>query len=337
MALRGFVDLQVNGYRGVDFTAPELDMDAAVLAVRGLIADGTALLLPTLRTAPDTVYARNLPLLAGMMRRPEFADHLPGFHLEGPFLCRREGAAGAHDPELMRAADPAHLDRLQGWAAGRIRLITIAPDIDGAAALISHAVRLGITVSLGHHLGSADAIAAAADAGATCLTHLGNGLPHLIDRHRNPLIDGLADDRLAACLIGDGHHLPWNLVKVILRAKGLDRCALVSDAAPVAGLPPGTYPCCGATAVLTREGRLANPASGYLMGSASTIRQVVNATRRALGLADDTMRRLAVVNPLRLIGLEPPVGLSPLQRDADGDWLPVAGMSPPMISGQRSL
>lgn len=320
--LRGFVDLQVNGFRGVDFSSPELTEDAAVQALRGLVADGTALLLPTVITAPEAVYARNLPLLAQVMARPEFAAHVPGFHLEGPFLCQRDGAAGAHNPGWMSAGDPAYLDRLQAWAGGRIRLITIAPDIAGAAALIAHARRLGITVALGHHLGSAAEMDAAANAGASCLTHLGNGLPHLVNRHSNPLIDGLADDRLAACVIGDGHHLPWNLVKVILRAKGVERCALVSDASSLAGLPAGSYPCFGATAVITEEGRLFNPSTGYLMGSAFTVRRVVNATRRALGLDDATLHRLAVVNPLRLIGLEPPAGLEPLPRAADGEWLP---------------
>lgn len=321
MGLAGFVDLQVNGYRGVDFSAPDLAEDAAVAAIRGLVADGTAILLPTVITADEGVYARNLPLLAGVISRPEFARHAPGLHLEGPFLCRREGAAGAHNPSWMRPGDPAYLDRLQAWAGGRIRLLTVAPDIADAARLIGHARGLGITVSLGHHLGTAADIAAACAAGATAHTHLGNGLPHLIDRHANPIVDALAEDRLVACVIGDGHHLPWNLLKVILRAKGVERCALVSDASSLAGLPPGTYPCFGATAEIAANGRLSNPATGYLMGSAQTLRQVVNASRAALGLDDRTIHRLAVANPLRLVGLPPARGLPGLPRAADGSWL----------------
>jgi N-acetylglucosamine-6-phosphate deacetylase len=165
-----------------------------------------------------------------------------------------------------------------------------------------------------------DELARAVDAGATALTHLGNGLPHLIDRHRNPLFDGLAEDRLQAMVIGDGHHLPWSLLKTILRAKGIERSILVSDAAPIANHPPGTYACLGGTGVIDAEGRLADPNTGYLMGSTFTIRRVVNATRRALGLDDATMERLAITNPLRLIGVEPPP-IAPLPRAADGDWL----------------
>lgn len=329
--LRGFVDLQVNGFRGVGFGDADLTEDRATSALRGLITDGTAVLLPTVITAEIAAYEHTLPLLAQVIARPEFAPHCPGLHLEGPFLSPTPGAAGIHPPRCMRTGDVDLLDRLHGLAQGRIRLITVAPGIPGATALITRARQLGMTVSLGHHLADDDAVARAIDTGATALTHLGNGLPHLIDRHRNPLIDGMAEDRLAAMLIGDGHHLPWNLLKVILRAKGVARCCLVSDAAPVADNPPGTYSCLGGTAALDAHGRLSDPATGYLMGSSFTIRRVVNATRRALALDDATMHRLAVVNPLALIGESLPEILE-LPRDADGDWLPDAARRVPVES-----
>ena len=319
--LRGFVDLQVNGLRGVDFSAPDLSEAAILAALRGLIADGTAVLLPTVITAPAAVYERNLPLLAAVVARPEFAPHIPGLHLEGPFLCPRPGAAGAHTIAWMQAAEPAALDRLQALAQGRIRLLTLAAEIPDAPALIAHARRLGITVSLGHSLAGFAETAAAREAGASALTHLGNGIPHQIDRHSNPVYAGMAEDGLTAMVIGDGHHVPWELVRLLLRVKGLERFALVSDASPLAGLPPGTYPCLGATGVISPEGRLYNPATGYLMGSSATIRQVVNASRLALGLDDAAIRTLAIANPLRLIGEPVPAGLPDLPRDADGAFL----------------
>ncbi|MEK7415883.1 MAG: hypothetical protein AAB263_21465 [Planctomycetota bacterium] len=324
MALRGFVDLQVNGFRDVSFTDPELTEEATVVALRGLIADGTAIYLPTVTTNQESTYAHVLPLLARICKRTEFAQHIPGLHLEGPFLCKSDGAAGAHNPAWMSAGDTAYLDRLQRLAAGMIRLITIAPDIAGAEGLIRHARKLGIVVSLGHHLGTAGNMDRAAVAGATCLTHLGNGLPHLINRHLNPLIEGMADDRYIAMIIGDGHHVPWSLVKTILAAKGLERCALVSDASCLAGMPPGTYQRFGATAVIDPNGRLYTPATGYLWGSSYTIRKVVNATQAALKLDDQTMHRLAVVNPLKLIGLPVPTDLQPLARAADGAYVPIS-------------
>jgi N-acetylglucosamine-6-phosphate deacetylase len=186
-----------------------------------------------------------------------------------------------------------------------------------------------MVVSLGHHAADGETLARAVDMGATALTHLGNGLPHLIDRHHNPLVDGMAEDRLQAMLIGDGHHLPWKLLRVILRAKGLERCCLVSDAAPIAGLSPGIFPCLGAVGVISPDGRLANPDTGYLMGSSFTIRRTVNATRRALGLGDAVMRRLAVDNPLRLIGL-PATTVTDLPRHENGDWHPRAASGIPV-------
>jgi N-acetylglucosamine-6-phosphate deacetylase len=179
-----------------------------------------------------------------------------------------------------------------------------------------------VVVSIGHSAADEDAFAAACEAGATWLTHLGNGLPHLINRHRNPLYSGLAEDRLCAGVIGDGHHLPWRLLRIILRVKGLDNCTLVSDASSLAGMPPGRYECFGGQVEIEPGGRLYNLQSGYLAGSAFTIRQVVNATRTGLGLDDEAMHRLAVANPLRLIGMAVPDGLRPLPRAADGSWLP---------------
>lgn len=319
--LRGFVDLQVNGLRGVDFSAPDLDEDAIVAALRGLIADGTAVLLPTVITAPAVVYERNLPLLARIIALPEFAPHVPGLHLEGPFLCQRPGAAGAHNIAWMQAAEPAALDRLQALAQGRIRLLTIAADAPGAPALTTHARRLGITVSLGHSLAGFAETAAARAAGATAFTHLGNGIPHQIDRHSNPVYAGLAEEAMTAMMIGDGHHVPWDLLRLMLRCKGLARSILVSDASPLAGMPPGTYPCLGATGVIAPDGRLYNPATGYLMGSSATIRLVVNASRTALGLDDAAIHTLAIANPLRLIGQPVPEGLPALPRDAAGAFL----------------
>lgn len=320
--MRGFVDLQVNGYRGICFSSPELDEAAAETALRGLIADGTAILLPTVVTTAATVYERNLPLLARVIARPEFAEHIPGLHLEGPFLSRAEGAAGVHNPLWMQEGTPAAFDRMQELAGGRIRVLTVAPEIDGAIGLIRHARQAGVVVSLGHSAADEAAFAAACDAGATALTHLGNGLPHLINRHRNPLYSGLSEDRLCAGVIGDGHHLPWRLLQIILRVKGLDNCVLVSDASSLAGMPPGRYECFGGQVAIEADGRLHNLQSGYLAGSAFTIRQVANATRAGLGLDDAAMHRLAVANPLRLIGHTVPDGITSLPRAADGSWLP---------------
>lgn len=320
--MRGFVDLQVNGHRGVDCTDADLDEAKVADLVRALVADGTAILLPTLITAPVATYERNLPIIARALADPAIATHAPGIHLEGPFLSPEDGARGAHDGTLMRDGDPAFLDRCMAWADGRIRMLTVAAERPGNLALIRHAVNLGITVSLGHQLAKADDLARAADAGATCLTHLGNGMPKLVQRHANSFLDGLAEDRLHATFIGDGHHLPFPMLKLALRAKGLERSILISDAAAPAGLPPGRGRSLGNDVLIQGDGKLVNPVTGYLVGSSCTLRQIVNVTRRGLALSDDDVAILAVRNPARLIGLSIPPQLPGLPRSADGDYLP---------------
>jgi N-acetylglucosamine-6-phosphate deacetylase len=301
----GFVDLQVNGHRGVDFSHPALAVDDAARACREVIAAGTAVFLPTLITSPLPVYRRNLTLLAEVLRRPEFAGRLAGLHLEGPFLSRAPGAIGAHNPDWVLAPDAAVLDELQSWADGTIRLITIAAEVDGAEALCRHARRLGMAVFLGHQLAGEEPLRRLAAAGATALTHLGNGLPALVDRHRNPIWAGLANDDLAATFIADGHHLPVSVLKAMLRAKGLERSAVVSDGTLLAGMPPGRYRAMGNDVVLEPDGRLYNPHTGYLVGSSYTLLQCANVLlAHGLCTAEETVH-LCFANPLRLLGLSP--------------------------------
>lgn len=152
MDIPGFVDLQVNGYKGTDFSSPGLAEDAFAGACRDLLAQGTAAFLPTIITSPVEVYRRNLPLMAKVMARPEFAGRLPGFHVEGPFLSREPGGGRRHDPEWVRPPSTALLDEMWAWAEGRIRILTIAAEAPGAEDLARHAVGVGITVSLGHQL-----------------------------------------------------------------------------------------------------------------------------------------------------------------------------------------
>lgn len=291
--MSGWIDLQINGWGGVDFADPGLDAQAARQACAAIRATGTAGFLATLVTSASAVYARNLPLLA------ELDDPgLLGLHLEGPFFHPEGGALGVHAPALCRAADPDLLARWQELARGRIRLITIGADLPGAPALTTAARRLGIAVSLGHHMADARQIAACADAGATALTHLGNGVPLRIDRHDNPIWAGLAETRLAVMVIADGHHLPAPVLRSFAQAAG-ERLVLVSDAAPVAGCAPGPYRCFGRDVVLSPGGRLEDCASGGFAGSAASLADCVTVARR-LGLRDADVA--ARERALRILG-----------------------------------
>ena len=302
---RGFVDLQVNGYLGIDFSDPALSPDAARKTCRALLAHGTAAFLPTIVTSAHDTYRRNLPLLASLLQEQEFAGRLLGLHLEGPFISPEPGARGVHNPAHIRPPDPIELDELIELSSATVKLITIAAEIPGADEFIRHAVSRGIAVSLGHQLANPSALAKAAESGATALTHLGNGIPAMIPRHENPLWAGMSEDQLNGMIITDGHHLPPPVIKCILRAKGIERSIVVSDAAPIAGMPPGPYHALGNDVILEASGRLYNPESGYLAGSGSTMFECMNHLAGLDILSEDELLRVGFLNPLKLIGLTP--------------------------------
>ena len=269
----GWVDLQVNGYNGVDFSDPALSEEDFLRAADGVFRSGTALFLPTIVTSAPEVYSRNPALMRRAAEKHGLLDRIPGVHLEGPFISPKPGAVGAHNPQWVQTATAPAVERLFQQGEGFIRMMTFGADAPGVANAIRQACELGIAVSVGHHLADAAEIRAAADAGARTLTHLGNGIPNSIDRHRNPIWAGLAEDRLTAMIITDGHHLPAEVVKVICRCKGAEKIIVTSDASPAAGFKPGRYHVLGNDAILEPGGRLYNPEKQCLVGSASILAQ----------------------------------------------------------------
>ncbi|NLF29784.1 MAG: N-acetylglucosamine-6-phosphate deacetylase [Planctomycetes bacterium] len=303
VTLPGFVDLQVNGFVGVDFSDAALTAEAFRRACRELLKRGTAAFLPTVITSPLQRLERNLALMAPILAEDEFAGRLLGFHVEGPFISSAPGAVGAHDVASVRHPSVELFDRLQQAAGGKIRLITIAAEVPGAERFARHAEAAGVTVSLGHQMaGQADLLRLVA-AGATALTHLGNGLPEMIHRHHNPIWEGLANDDLTVMMIADGHHLPESMLRVYLRAKGPGRIVVVSDAAPIAGFPPGIYQTLGNTVVLEPSGLLRNPEKGCMVGSSATLLDCMNHLASLDVLDLDGLRQVGFANPLALIGL----------------------------------
>ncbi len=300
----GFVDLQMNGYRNVDFSDATLTEESFAEACRALFANGTAAMLPTVVTGPEEMYRHNLPLIARAMQSDEFQGRLPGIHVEGPFVSDEPGAVGAHPPEYVRKPDLRFFDRLLEWAEGRIAILTIAADVEGAEELCRHATAQGVTVSLGHQLAEDEDMARLAAAGARGLTHLGNGLPNLLPRHPNTIWAGLANDDLMLTVIADGHHLPPSTLKAMIRAKGVERTIVVSDASPLAGMPPGRYRTLGNLAVLEPNGKLHNPEKECLVGSASTMFECMNFLAGQGYCTLDEMLALGFHNPLRFLGVD---------------------------------
>lgn len=238
----GFIDLQVNGYAGIGFN--DVALTPEKVAQVSLLMDqfGVTRYLPTLTTDGLELLGRSLATIAKAVETlPDAGRRIPGIHLEGPFISPEDGPRGAHPRQHVRPPDWEEFQRLQDAAGGQIRLTTLSAEYDESPQFIERAVASGVVVAIGHTKATSDQIRAAVDAGATLSTHLGNGAHPLIRRHPNYIWDQLAEDRLMASLIVDGHHLPAAVVKAMVRAKSPERCILVSDKTNLGGMPPGIY------------------------------------------------------------------------------------------------
>jgi N-acetylglucosamine-6-phosphate deacetylase len=249
----GFVDLQVNGFAGVDFNNAESRVEDAIDA---MLATGVTRCLPTVITGPPDKILASLRNLRRAQKTLPRGHVIAGFHVEGPHIDAADGPRGAHPVEWVRPPDLAEFQRWQEATDGNIRLVTLSPHWPGAPQYIAALVQAGVAVSLGHTGASAAEIAAAVDAGATLSTHLGNAAPKLLPKIQNCLWEQLAEDRLSASFIADGLHLGAAFFRVALRAKGVERTVLVTDAAAPAGASPGPYRLGELEVELTADGRL---------------------------------------------------------------------------------
>ncbi|WP_034946182.1 N-acetylglucosamine-6-phosphate deacetylase [Erwinia oleae] len=273
----GLVDLQVNGYAGIDFNHYPFSPKAVAAVVEKLWQQGVTTFLPTVITASDRSIEQALSTLAAAREQPVVAAAVPGFHLEGPFLSPEDGPRGAHPLAHIGAPDDARFRRWQQAARGGIRLLTLSPEWANSTAFIQRCVGEGVMISIGHTSASAAQIADAVAAGASLSTHLGNGAHLHLPRHPNYIWQQLAQDELACAMIADGDHLPLAVLKVFMRAKG-ERAFLVSDVTCFAGMPPGEYQTpIGGRVTLSESGRLAvTETPALLAGSARGLLHGVN-------------------------------------------------------------
>ena len=296
----GLCDLQVNGFAGVDFNAPDLSADRVRFALAQLRLTGVTRLLPTLITSSLDDFAACARTLADV---PDPA--IAGIHMEGPYISPEDGARGAHSRAHVVAPRRDDFERRQEAARGRIMLVTLAPEVEGAIALIEWLVTTGVRVAIGHTSATGDQIAAAVSAGATLSTHLGNGCPAILPRHPNVIWEQLAADGLLASVIVDGHHLPAATVKSIVRAKGVERMILVTDATAAAGSRPGRYRLGDGECELDADGRVSLPGTAFLAGSSLTLDRAIANTARYTGLPIDDVIRMASQKPASYLGIEP--------------------------------
>jgi N-acetylglucosamine-6-phosphate deacetylase len=297
VTLPGLFDLQVNGFGGIDFNAPDLTADRVDEALERMRRTGVTRCLPTLITS-------SLDRFAACARTLARSSHpaIAGLHMEGPYVSADEGFRGAHPREHVMAPSVDDFRRRQDAAGGRIALVTLAPELPGALSLIDHLVTAGVRVALGHTAATAQQIADAITAGATLATHLGNGCPQLLPRHPNVIWDMLAADALVASVIVDGHHLPPSTVKSLIRAKGTRRTILVTDAIAAAASPPGRYSVAGVDCELDDDGRVSLPGTPYLAGSSLTLDRAIANVVRFTGLPLDDVVPMAATIPAAYLG-----------------------------------
>jgi N-acetylglucosamine-6-phosphate deacetylase len=300
----GFVDLQVNGFGGVDFNNPTTSVERIGRALDAMFATGVTRCLPTVITGnPDVMVACLRNLRRAQMELPH-GRAIAGFHVEGPHIGIEDGPRGAHPAKWVRPPDFEEFGRWQQATDGNIRLVTLSPHWAEAPAYILALSKAGVATSIGHTGATADQIAAAADAGAVLSTHLGNATYKLVQKFPNSLWDQLADDRLHASFIVDGLHLDPAFLRVAVRAKSIDRTILVTDAAAPAGGKQGPYRLGEIDVELTEDDRVVMTGTRKLAGSSLRMHQAVEKLIRIASVSLQDAVQTATVNPARVIGLE---------------------------------
>ncbi len=274
----GLFDIQVNGCLGIDFADPKITCESLAVAEGVLGKHGISLYCPTVVTRDKQSILGTLAVFDKAWDRG-LIPRAMGIHLEGPYISSLDGYRGVHQSEFVRDPDWDEFTQFQECCGGRIRMVTLAPERPRARSFIEKAVASGVIVAIGHTAAEDKDIAAAVDCGATISTHLFNGSAQLIDRHRNVIYAQLAEDRLYASLIADGHHIPLSTFKVAVRAKGVDRVILASDLTYLAGLPEGEYTTENRSVVMRDSGVWVKDAP-LLAGAATTLERDVEILAR---------------------------------------------------------
>ena len=310
----GLIDLQVNGYGGHDLNDGELSAGTVEALSEDLCRVGIAAYLPTLITADKISICRRLSAIREASEKlPYSRQMIAGIHIEGPHISSKDGPRGAHPREHIR---PPSMEEFESWqeaAGGLVSMITIAPELDGAIDYLREIAKRGVIVALGHSDASEEDIYKATDAGARISTHLGNGLAATLPRHPNAVWAQLAEDRLSASLILDGHHLPSSTAQVMIRAKGAERVILVSDSVKFAGMPPGRYtsPIGGDVEVFS-NGRVSIFGDKFLAGSGVSLLKIISNFSKLTGLPFCSGVAMATKNPAKFLNRS--VDLKPGKR-----------------------
>jgi len=294
----GFLDMQVNGYRGLDYSAQALTPFHVARLTHMLEVSGTTEHVPTVITSSKERIIANLRSIADAVENTEgLSQRIPAIHVEGPFISPEDGPRGAHDREFIRDPDYQEFLEWKEAARGLLQIVTVAPETPGALEFIERVSADGIIVSVGHTAADPGVIREAVAAGARMSTHLGNGSHGMLPRLANYLWEQLSQDALVAGMIADGFHLPGSVIKVIMRAKGLSRLLLVSDVGPMGGLNPGVHKWGNINVEVHPDGHLGLPGTEFLAGAGHLLDRDVVLFAAAAGVSIDQAVRLCSVNP----------------------------------------
>jgi len=296
----GCIDLQVNGFAGVDYNSGLTSHEAIARSIRAIFSTGVTRFFPTVITgSPEGMWSALRNLADARDALPE-GSAMEAVHVEGPYISAEEGPRGAHPAAWVRPPDLDEFHRFQDAARGNIRLITLSPEWPQAPRFIEAVVQEGVVASIGHTGASAGEIAAAVSAGATLSTHLGNGAHATLSRHPNYIWEQLAEDRLAASFIVDGIHMARSFLKLELRAKGLERSLLVTDAVMPAGCAPGPYKLGEVDVELHSDGSVRLRGGTRLAGSALRMDRAIQNVMQLEGVTLGEAVSMATRNPARV-------------------------------------
>ncbi len=305
MKAPGFVDLQVNGYAGVDFHDPATTVTDVLTCAERLAEEGTAGFLATITTAPREHMEHCVATVREAIEKQGGCGHILGIHLEGPFISAEYGFVGMHPARAVSPPDAGWLEKLRQRAGGHLKMVTLAPEHAGSAALIS-AFSPEIIFSAGHSNASYPQLCRAARAGLRMATHVGNGCAQTVDRHHNPLVNILACSGLTLSFIPDGFHLPEAFIRMLINSRPPEKLIAVSDAMTQAGCPPGRYRNSDGTDVILEENGWLHTAgdTNVLAGSSFNLFQCMNHLAALSILDEEALWGVGLMNPLRMLGLD---------------------------------
>ncbi len=299
-------DLQINGCDGYSFNSPKLSVEHVRHVVGVCHRHGIGGLCPTLITNSAEALVHGFQTVRRACENcPDVARAVPCLHLEGPYISLEDGPRGAHPREFVRPPDWGEFRRFQEASGDRIRLVTLAPELEGALAFIEKLTVSGVIVAIGHTNANRDCLRAAIAAGARISTHLGNGAHAMLPRHDNYIWEQLAADKLWASIICDGHHLTPAVARCIVRVKTPRRTILTCDASSLAGLPPGRYREWGQDIDVQSDGRVGVAGTPYLAGSGVFTDRCVGTVLKHTDVSLADAIDMASARPRELLGLEP--------------------------------